>query len=182
MSDVKSIRFLAAAIGLATLAACATPTAYAPAASPRGYGYSEQQIEQNRFRVVFRGNTVTDREAVEAALLYRAAELTLARGGDYFVALDRDTESRSRLQAVGGAGYPGFYPGWRYYSPRWGWRYWYDPFWDDPVSYRQITQYEATAEIAIFSGAKPADNPAAFDARDVQRNLAPRVLAPPAAS
>lgn len=174
--SVKPMKYLALGLALATLAACATPTAYGPAATPRGYGYSEQQIEQNRFRVSFRGNTVTERDQVEAGLLYRAAELTLTRGGDYFIVADRDTDSRSRLQAVGG-GYPGFSPGWRYFSPRWGWRPWYDPFWDDPVSYREVTQFEANAEITMFHGQKPADNPNAYNAREVQENL--RALATP---
>jgi hypothetical protein len=41
-------------------------------------GYSEQQIENNRFRVQFAGNSLTDRKTVETYLLYRAAELTKA--------------------------------------------------------------------------------------------------------
>lgn len=178
---MRKLFMMAAGFALLALSACATPTAYAPAATPGGYGYTEQQIESNRFRVTFRGNSLTDRELVEAALLYRAAELTLAQGGDYFVVADRDTEARSRFQAMGGRSYyPGFYPRWSYYSPRWGWRPWYDPFWDDPVSYRQVTQYEASAEIAIMRGQKPAGDANAFDAREVQRNLQARVISPPA--
>jgi hypothetical protein len=40
-------------------------------------GYSDQQIESNRFRVSFAGNSLTARETVERYLLYRAAELTV---------------------------------------------------------------------------------------------------------
>lgn len=174
-----ALKFMAAGFALAALAACSTSTGYGPATSPRGYGYSDQQIEQNRFRITFRGNSLTERETVETSLLYRAAELTLASGGDYFIVVERDTESRSRMQAYGGA-YSGFRPRWTYFHPRWGWRSGYDPFWDDPVSYREITQYEASAEISIHSGQKPADNANAFDARDVSRNLAPRMTAPAA--
>ncbi len=39
---------------------------------------------------------------------------------------------------------------------------------------------EAIAEIAMFSGQKPADDPAAFSAREVQANLQGRVVRPPA--
>ena len=38
----------------------------------------------------FHGNSLTSRETVEAYLLYRAAELTIERGGDWFTILDRE--------------------------------------------------------------------------------------------
>ena len=173
---------IAAAFGL--LAACATQTPYAPSATANGYGFTEQAIEANRLRITFRGNTLTDRETVETYLLYRAAEVTTQRGFDYFTVLDRETESRSRLQPQGGGSSfrpYGFFPyDYRYYSPRFGWSPWYDPFWDEPVSYREITRYEATAEITMHRGRKPANNAAAYDAREVQSNLGARIVRPPA--
>jgi hypothetical protein len=177
----KLLQYLAGGAALVALGACATATPYAPAATPGGYGYSDTQIEANRLRVTFRGNSLTNRETVEASLLLRAAEATTERGFDYFVVADRDTEARTRLQGYGRSFYPGFYPRWSYFSPRWGWRPWYDPFWDDPVSYRTITQYEASAEVAMFRGPKPADNPLAFDAREVRANLQNRVVRTPPA-
>ena len=66
-----------------------------------------------------------------------------------------------------------------YFAPRYGWSPWYDPFWDEPASYREVTRYEAVAEIAMFRGEKPADNVHAFDARDVQRNLQGQIVRPP---
>src|SRR5688572_23728482 len=98
---------LAAVAGL--LAACATATPYQPATSG-SYGFSEQQIEDDRVRISFRGNSVTDRETVETYLLYRAAEVTLQGGHDYFVVAQRDTESRTHLRSTGPY-HPGFYPG-----------------------------------------------------------------------
>lgn len=172
---------LAAGLALALLSGCATATLYQPSVTPRGYGYSEQAVEQDRTRISFRGNSLTDRETVETYLLYRAAELTLARGFDHFILVERDTEARSRYESSGRSfyRYPGFYPHWTYYSPRWGWRPWYDPFFDNPGSYRQVTRYEATAEIRFGRGPRP-DDPKAFDARDVMRNLEGRVARPPA--
>ena len=172
------MRMFALAAVAALLAACATATPYQPSDSAR-YGFQEQQIEENRLRITFRGNTLTDRETVETYLLYRAAELTLQNGKDYFVVVTRDTEEHSRLDADGfGRSRYGF----SYYAfrPRWGWSPWYDPFWDEPSRYREVTRYEAIAEIAMFSGAKPADDPAAFSAREVQANLQGRVVRPPA--
>ena len=169
---------IAAVAGL--LAACATATPYQPAVSDR-YGFEEQRIENNRVRITFRGNSVTDRETVETYLLYRAAELTLQNGHDYFIVANRDTEEHSRLQPTGPYR-PRFGCDYWYFSPRRGWSPWYDPFWDEPSSYREVTRYEAVAEIAMFSGPKPADDPNAFDAREVQSNLQGRIVRPPPAS
>ena len=43
-----------------------------------------------------------------------------------------------------------------------------------------MNRYEAIAEIAMFDGGKPANNPDAFDAREVQANLQGRIVRPPA--
>ena len=52
------------------LAACAAkPTPYQ--AAQGGFGYSEQQTEENRYRVSFAGNSATSRQTVEEYLLYR---------------------------------------------------------------------------------------------------------------
>jgi hypothetical protein len=168
---------VAALAGLAT--ACATATPYQPKAAG-GYGYAEQAIESNRVRITFSGNSLTDRETVETYLLYRAAQSTLQRGFDYFVIANRDTEEHSRLEGMG-APRSHFYFDYWYFAPRHGWGAWYDPFWDEPMSYREITRYEAVAEIAMFKGEKPAGNANAFNARDVESNLKDRVVTPPAA-
>lgn len=172
------MRTLALAVVAGLLAACATPTAYQPSEN-RGYGFQEQAIEDNRVRITFRGNTLTDRETVETYLLYRAAEVTLQNGKDYFVVSNRDTEEHSRLQ---GEGFGRSRYGFSYwaYRPRFGWAPWYDPFWDEPARYREVTRYEAIAEIAMFNGPKPANDANAFDAREVQANLQGRIVRPPA--
>jgi hypothetical protein len=148
-------------------------------------GYTDQRIEDNRYRVTFAGNTMTSRETVETYLLYRAAELTEARGFDWFVMADRNTERKSRTSidrpfSAGPYGYWG--PSWRYRGRGFGWRVW-DPFWDDPFWDRQIDvttvdRYEASAEIVMGHGPKPADNRRAFDARQVLANLGPRIQTP----
>ena len=172
--------FVYAAAASLLLAACATHTPYQPAPQPGGgYGFQEQRIENNRVRITFRGNTLTDRETVETYLLYRAAELTRESGYDYFIVANRDTEEHSRLQGVG-AYRPRFGFDYWYFSPRRGWSPWYDPFWDEPMSYREVTRYEAMAEIAMFSGEKPANDASAFDAGEVIANLQGRIVRPPA--
>ncbi len=176
-------------VGAMALAACATPTPYQPATGQGFYrnGYSDQQIEPNRFQVSFSGNDLTSRETVERYLLYRAAQLTLERGFDHFILADRDTNVRSRTYSTpnfgGGFGWGGGWgPAWRYRSPAFGWRSW-DPFWGDPffdrsVDIRTVDKYEAMAEIVTGRGPKPANNVRAFDARAVLQSLGPTVTAP----
>lgn len=166
---------IAAMLGLS---ACATQTPYQAATANAGrYGFEEQRIETNRVRITFRGNSMTERDTVENYMLYRAAELTLERGHTYFVVANRDTEEHSTLQGVGARSHFPF--SYRYYHPRFGWRYWSDPFWDEPSQYREITRYEAIAEIAMFSGQKPQNDPNAFDAQQVMANLQGQIIRPP---
>src|SRR3546814_14821204 len=80
------------------LTACATTTPYQPVRD--GYGYQDQRIEGNRYRVTFAGSTATPRQTVENYLLYHAAELTLASGNDYFIVTQRSEEHKSELQSL----------------------------------------------------------------------------------
>lgn len=158
------------------LAACATPTPYQARTDASAYGFAERPLEANRVRLTFNGNALTDRETVETYLLYRAAQLTIERGFDYFVVANRGTEAHTQRYLEPR---PPRMFAYRYYSPRWGWRY-YDPFYDPffDANEREVTRYEAVAEIAMFHGQKPADNADAFDAHDVMRTLGPNVRMP----
>jgi hypothetical protein len=196
LSRRPRVAALAAALAGATLlSGCVTPTAYQPARGS-GFareGFSDQQIEANRFRVTFAGNSYTSRETVEKYLLFRAAELTLQTGNDYFILADRDTDKQTRTYTTpgigygagwGGYGFGGGYwgPRWRYYGRGFGWRGWDpfygDPFWDRTVDIRTVERYEASAEIITGRGPKPAGNVRAFDAHEVTRNLGPTIVVP----
>jgi hypothetical protein len=189
--DRKRIAGLGTAIvGALVLAACATPTPYRPATGS-GFartGYSDEQIEPNRFQISFAGNTLTSRETVERYLLYRAAQLTVERGFDHFILVDRDTERRTRTYSTpdpywggGYGGFGGWSPYWRFHGPRYGWGGW-GPygggFFNNDI--RTVDKYEAVAEIIVGRGPKPTSNVRAFDARAVIENLGPRVQMPEA--
>jgi hypothetical protein len=188
----RSAACVAAAALLGVLAGCATPTPYQPKAAGQSSsgGYSEVRVEPNRWRVSFAGNSLTSRETVEGYLLYRAAELTAQQGYDWFSIVDRNTQ-RSGYTYVEpdplyrpwyGPSYGFWRPSWRYYGGGFGWRswdpFWGDPFWADHVDVRTVDRFEATAEIFMGHGAKPADDPKAFDARQVIANLQPRIQYP----
>lgn len=189
---MKRLLLAAAAAAAFALSACATATPYQPytAAGSASGGYSETRIASDRFRVTFQGNTVTDRERVERYLLYRAAELTVAEGYDWFSLADRDTERQARSYVVDRDpfGYDYWQPSW-YYVVR-GNRVYrvYDPF---PVrtyssfgpgryDVREIEQYRAAAEIFLGRGPKPEGDRTAFDAREVIANLGPSIIRPSA--
>jgi hypothetical protein len=191
MSKISAALAVTAALA-AGLAACATATPYqpdVPGRSSASGGFSELRLEPDRFRVTFRGNTLTTRETVEGYLLFRAAELTVQNGHDWFSIVERDTDKQSRTYVepdpfyrpwYGGYGY--WRPAWRYYGAGFGWRswdpFWGDPFWGDRVDVRTVERFEATAEIVMGKGAKPAGDVRAFDARAVIDNLRPRIRYP----
>lgn len=151
-----------------TLAACATATPYQPAV--KGLGYSEQKIESNRYKVSFVGNSATPREAVDNYLMYRAAEVTLSNGYDYFVVADRTTDVNAERSggnsSVGiGLGSGGYGSG---ISLGIG----------TVLGGGNKDAFIAQADILVFKGAKPAGDSKAFDAREVKANLDPAIRRP----
>lgn len=160
---------LAAAL---VLTACGGPTPYKPADPADGYGYSDQALEKNRYRVSFSGNADTPRETVQNYLLYRAAELTLATGNDYFIEARQETEKSTQYVGdavgVGSFGSPfcrGFGCG----------------FGISTTTSRPIDRYEAYAIIVTGSGPKP-DDLNAYDAREVKNTLETRIVRQPDAN
>ncbi len=66
------------------LAGCATQPVY-QAVNGSDFGYLDQKIEDDRYRVSYNGSPSTPRATVENFLLYRMAEITLAQGMITFV-------------------------------------------------------------------------------------------------
>jgi len=155
---------LSALLPVLLLSACATVTPYQPLRE--GEGYTEQRIESTRYRVSFAGNSITPRETVENYLLFRAAELTLQQGYDYFVLTGSDTDSQTRYQQTVSA-FGGF-----------GWYSHYPAFDIGVASSYPITEYQAQAYVTMYKGKRPADAVSAFDAREVRTNLGPLVRYP----
>lgn len=85
-------RLLAATLLAATVAACATPTVYQPARTPTGVGFTETRIENDRYRVTFRGGGGASAAQVSDYALVRAADLALQNGYDWFIVDQRWTE------------------------------------------------------------------------------------------
>jgi hypothetical protein len=154
------------------LAACAQPTPYQPARD--GYGFTQQRIEDNRYRIVFTGNSLTPLQVVEDYMLYRAAEITLQAGYDYFIIADKQTDKSTQYSATFSD------PGFPYYGP-------YDrrrfpPYWSGPQfetgTYRPIESFSTSVNIVLYRGTKPKEKPEAYDARDVIARLGPTIRYP----
>ena len=149
------------------LGGCARePTPYQPIVD--GYGYSEQEIEDNRYRVTFAGNSLTPARSVQDYWLYRIAELTLDHGYDYFIVVDRQLEqSTSHSES-------------EHEIP---------PFVSEDgtiisgasTTYSSTTShsYVAFGDVVMFEGDKPAAEVNAYDARNVLRKLDPTIAAAP---
>jgi len=173
------------------LFACATATPYQPqiAGQRVSGGYSENQIDDTHYRVRFAGNTLTSRDTVEGYLLYRAAELTVQNGYDWFRITDHTTETdrqtyieRSpRYEPYYGSIYLNWRPHWRYYRSG-VWSTWHpygrDPFWSFDTDVRTVERYEAEADIVMRRGSMPTDASRAFDARKVLQDLGPSIQWP----
>lgn len=194
----RKLVIAAAASASLLVSACATETRYRPARG-QGFartGFTDRQLENNRFLVSFAGNSVTPRETVERYLLFRAAEVTLQNGDDHFIMVDRDSDLQSRTFSRPGLGWgawgPGFGwgPGWGGWGPGWGgfggfggWGGW-GPGWGGFgglggwTDIDTVMRYESVAEILTGKGPPPANNVRAFDARQVLQRLGPTIQLP----
>lgn len=189
---LRSLKPLSLAGIAALVISCSQATPYQPesASSAVRGGYSQQQIASDRFRVRFHGNEVTSRETVEAYLLYRAAELTLERGGDWFTIIDRETEHTiMRERRIDPLYRPWYGPGYGHWLPYWNyrlrdgkWLYWdpwhADQFWADGLDWREVEEFEAIADIRIGRKPLPPGDPRAYDARQVIADIGPKVMRP----
>lgn len=154
---------------LTLVAACAEPTAYAPAGND-GRGFTTQQVEQGRYMVSFQGNSLTDRETVEIYLLYRAAEVAQDAGGTWFRITDQDTDTVTRFSGTSS----GFS---RSHFGRVGYGH-FNGVSTDIVNVRPIRSFEAFAQVQVFRGRKPANDPDAYSVQSVLQTLAPRIRRP----
>jgi hypothetical protein len=156
-----------AALALASIVACSTTTPYGPATDGQ-LGYVTQKLEDQKYRITFEGNSSTERSTLENYVLYRAAEITLEEGFDHFVLIDQSVESESKFRSdldtygPGFIGRRGFYYGTGYHNP----------------TVRERKSYTAGAVFEARKGDKPANNENAYDARQIQQNLAAVIVRP----
>ncbi len=172
---VRRAALLAAAL---LLAACATPpTPYQPIGESR-YGYAEEQIDAETWRVRFSGNAVTNRAVVVDYVFYRAAEITAAEGAGGFVVLKEDIEPE-----VSYYGSPSPYPyyphgafffGRGHHHSRYGYGVGYGT-----GTVRAERRYTDHLRIRLFREAAPEGEGQTYDAQKILETFAPRIVRPP---
>jgi hypothetical protein len=155
----------------ALLAACASTPTYTPAASANAAGYSEQQIEGNRFFVTYRAAGSADAALVQNYALLRAADVTLEYNHDWFWVDHRNVDDSpyhsgpSIGVGVGGANYGG------HSGVGAGVGF------EIPIGNHAAQAHSATLEIRFGEGPKP-DDPNAYDAHATSANLRSQLTAP----
>lgn len=165
-------RILAACIWIGAaliLTACATATPYKPAGKS-GYGYRQEQLENNRYRVSFIGNDHTPIDTVQNYLLYRAAQITLSSGNDYFIITHQGTQrmggGNNSSFGVGTGG--GFSVGGGGFGIGIG----------TLLGGGSSESFMAYATIVVGKGPTPADQPQAYNARELKKRLQPKIKKP----
>lgn len=173
---MKNTLFAATLSALLTLAACASAPPYSPAQSAGGFGYTDQRIENDRFRVTYRGAPRMSSADVQDYALMRAAELTIANGGDWFEVIDADTDADARRRYNTEFDYDTRYVVHRSCGVA-GCTSRLVPIMVR-TEYETVelrTVYEHSMEIRIGTGAKLAGAPKIYDARDTFGTISARL-------
>jgi len=162
---LRKLAFVAAAFALA---ACASTPTYTPAPYANAAGYSETQIETNRYFVTYRAPGAADAALIQDYALLRAADLTLQNNREWFWvdrrSLDEQGNSGGPRIGVGVGG--GRYGGRGGVGGSVGLSF--------PLGSRGEQARAATLEIRFGEGPKP-DDPNAYDARSISTNLRSRL-------
>ncbi|ANP47839.1 CC0125/CC1285 family lipoprotein [Candidatus Viadribacter manganicus] len=98
---IRILSFAAAAFALVACASTPAGPPYTAAASASSAGYSETQIESNRYFVTYRAPSGAEAARLEDYALLRAAELTLQNGREWFWVDRRSLDQQSAARSTG---------------------------------------------------------------------------------
>lgn len=156
-------------LATAQFGGCATfrPTPYQPSIDG-GYGYRDERIGLGEYRIMLSGNDATSAQALYDQLLFRAAEITLAAGYEYFVMVPNGAGQIVDIE-------PAFLMPQFGIGPGGGTRLiQYEGY---PVGVEPSRQLIATATIAVSEGKQEgAQN--VFDAAEVKQRLGSNIVFP----
>lgn len=164
---MKRLSILVVAASAIALTACASLAPYGAQVGPSGQGYSEQRIENDRYRVAYRG--VGEPGPVADYALLRAAELTTQQGYDWFEVTQRYIDGRPDSAggvrptvSIGGgsSSYGGRYGHYRSSGVGVG----------VGLNFSGPSPTSTVLEVRLGRGPAP-DRSEAYDAREVQRAL-----------
>jgi len=165
------MRLLIAAVILASVAGCATPYGKYGIAG----GYKDSRIDENTFSISVDTNGYTSQQTTSMHGLYRASELTVENGFDYFVIVEGARNSTSMTIAMPGTSTSNTTVN-VYGSTAYG----RTTTHSSPTTYIPVVFPNSTLVIKTYKGAKPEGVPNAYDARSVMKYLAPQIGVEPA--
>jgi hypothetical protein len=161
---VCSSDLLIIAAATLSLAACATPTVYAPSTgAPASVGFSDYRIETGRYRVSCTGGGGAPMAQVADYALLRAAEVALRDGYDWFRVVDRSDRTIG-----GGAGGPSVSLGVGSGGGGWGRRSGVSIGVGTSFDLSGCPAFSRTLEVLAGKGPVPNDRDV-YDARDIVR-------------
>lgn len=102
MTQLNQLTRIVVIVTSLLLTACSSQPDYR-AAKGNGYGYAEQKISDNYYRVTFKARGDDSGEA-KAYALRRAAELTAEQGYDWFMVVDKETVTEREPDAASRVG------------------------------------------------------------------------------
>ena len=150
----------------AILAACATPYGKYGIAG----GYTDSRIDQNTFSISVDTNGFTSQQTTSMHGLYRAAELTVENGFDYFVIVTRTNNPTSMAMAIPGPGTSN-----TTVNDNGSTAYARTTTTTAPTTVVPMVFPNSTLTIKSFRGSKPEGVPNAYDARAVMKYLGPQI-------
>lgn len=150
----------------AALTACATPYGKYGIAG----GYTDSRIDENTFSVSVDTNGFTSQQTTSMHGLYRAAELTVENGFDYFVIVSGSSGVTSMAMAIPGASTSNTSV--NVYGST---AYARTTTTVAPTTVVPMAFPNSTLMIKTFKGSKPEGMSNAYDARAVMKYLGPQI-------
>ena len=148
------------------LAACSTPYGKYGISG----GYRDSQIDENTFSISVETNGFTDQETTSMYALYRAAELTVENGCDYFGIITGGNISKNMILNTPGSSYSSTTVNAIGNTAYASTRTTHYPGASIPVSFPT-----SNLMIKTFKGEKPVNSESYYDARSVIKYLGKRI-------
>ena len=145
-----------------TLTACATPYGKYGLLG----GFTDSRIDENTFSISVDTNGFTNQQTTSMHAMYRAAELTVENGYDYFVIANDSKNPTGMTMNMPGSSYTSI----NSFGNTATARTTYTPGASIPMVFPN-----STLAIKSFKGNKPTDAPNAYDARSVMTYLGPQI-------
>ena len=143
------------------------------------YGYSEMPMDSTTYQVTYNGDNTTPPEIVDRYALYRSAELTVAKGFNYFIVMDGTANASSSTYSSTTPGAETHSTSIEHDMDRQTGKMIPVAVTTSNQSYSTMTMtstfHTVTKTIRMFKGERPGDNAHAFDAKSMISVMGPTI-------